>query len=314
MEYTISEKDAGTRLDRWFKRDVQDIPQGMIEKILRQGLLKVNGKKVKSSYRLVNDDDIMVDEQIFTLNKTVKRSSAKTPVSIPPEAIRAIQASVIHIDDEMIAINKPAGLAVQGGSNIVLSVDSMLDYLKFDSKERPRLVHRLDKDTSGVLLLARDGAAATKLIACFKEHQIEKEYVAIIAGTLPSRRGKIDFPLVKSGQNYEKMIVGKEGQSALTYYDLIASNKKYGIELVSLKPKTGRKHQLRVHMSAIGAPIVGDGKYGGKEAFKDGIAAKLHLHAHRVRICYEHGHPLEITAPIEGHFSESLRTLRINYQ
>lgn len=317
MIYTITDKEEGMRLDRWYKRHVQDVPQGAFEKVLRKGGIKVNDKKEKSLYRLQLGDIVVVSVKAGVSldsrpKREPKREKAGTKVIIKSEDVALMQESIIHIDDEMIAINKPAGLAVQGGSKISKSVDSMLDYLRFDSRERPRLVHRLDKDTSGVLLLARDAQSATLLVDRFKGHHIEKEYLALIVGRLPSNRGKIDFPVMKSGQNYEKMIVSEKGQSALTYFDVLATSHKHNVQLVKLKPQTGRKHQLRLHMQAMGTPILGDGKYGGQAAFIENVAPMLHLHAYRITIKYEYGHPLSVEAPLSGHFEQTLKKLRIS--
>lgn len=308
--FTISEKEVAMRLDRWFRRFVYDIPQGHLEKMLRKGDLKVNDRKSSASYRLQLGDVVIIPE--MTNHQAIKPKEKKKSMDvITDEDIEMIQSSVIHIDDQMIAINKPAGIAVQGGSKVSRSIDQLLDYLKFDALERPKLVHRLDKDTSGVLLLARDAASAAQLTHAFKNHHVEKEYLALITGRLPSKRGKVDLPLKKSQGNFEKMVVDPKGQAAITYYDSLGYNRAEDIEFIKLKPVTGRKHQLRAHMAHLDIPIIGDGKYGGKYAFSEKIPSKLHLHAYRITVKFDIGSAITIEAPLSGYFMESLKTLRM---
>jgi 23S rRNA pseudouridine955/2504/2580 synthase len=203
------------------------------------------------------------------------------------------------------------GLATQGGTGTSQHVDGLLDAFFDEDKGRPRLVHRLDKDTSGVLLIARSPGAAAKFSKSFSGREARKTYWALVVGVPDIASGRIDLPIGKQpGSGGEKMHVDEEnGQSARTRYRVIerAGN---AAAFVELQPLTGRTHQLRVHMAAIGHPIVGDGKYGGKAAFLTGtISRKLHLHARRLRIAHPAGGELDVTAPLCDHFAESMTDL-----
>ena len=204
-----------------------------------------------------------------------------------------------------IAINKPSGLAVQGGTSIATHVDGMLQALASHTNGRLRLVHRIDKDTSGVLLLAKTLESARALTEAFHRHKIEKTYLAIVMG-MPAESGKIRAPLKKlAGKFGEKMVVDDDGQDATTLYRRIdhAGRK---LSLMALRPVSGRTHQLRVHMQHINTPICGDGKYGGDAAHPgDMVARRLHLHAWQVKLA----DGKVITAPLSPHFSASMEQL-----
>lgn len=305
--HTITGADHDIRLDRWFKRHMSQVPHSLLEKALRKGHIRINGKRSKASDRLASGD---VLDFVPFINSDVNPAGPrpKKKIIINPEDIEAIKGSVIYKDEQILAINKPAGLAVQGGNKIEVSVDSLLGYLKLDSSERPKLVHRLDKDTSGVLLLARDTEAAAKLANSFKERQVHKEYLAIIVGRLPESKGTIDIPIAKSEGNYEKMQASSKGLSAHTNYEIVARG-KHQTALVKLTPITGRKHQLRIHMQLMQTPILGDGKYGGKGAFIEETAPQLHLHSCRTVLTSEYGGEIYIIAPLPEHFRHSLQVL-----
>jgi len=211
-------------------------------------------------------------------------------------------------------LNKPPGLATQGGTKTVEHVDGLLDGLQFEAESRPKLVHRLDKDTSGVLLLARTSRAAAFFAKSFSSRTARKVYWALVIGVPSIEDGTIDLPIAKQpGSGGEKMHVDeKEGSPARTRYRVIerAGNQTCWVEL---QPFTGRTHQLRVHMAAIGHPIVGDGKYGGKDAFLSGsISRKMHLHARRLRIDHPDGGRVDATAELPSHFADSLAQLGFN--
>jgi 23S rRNA pseudouridine955/2504/2580 synthase len=208
-------------------------------------------------------------------------------------------------------LNKPPGLATQGGTKTVQHLDRLLDGLADEAGQRPKLVHRLDKDTSGVLLVARSARAAGHFAKAFSGRTARKVYWALITGVPSAEEGLIDAPLAKQpGTGGEKMHVDEEnGLPAKTRYRLIdrAGNRAAWVEL---QPLTGRTHQLRAHMAAIGHPIVGDAKYGGAEAFlTGGISRKMHLHARRLKIDGLDGKPIDYTAELPPHFTESLATL-----
>jgi 23S rRNA pseudouridine955/2504/2580 synthase len=210
-----------------------------------------------------------------------------------------------------LVLNKPPGLATQGGTGTTEHVDGLLDGLWFEHDQRPKLVHRLDKDTSGVLLVARTSRAAASFSKSFSSRTARKIYWAIIVGVPSIEDGMIDLPLSKQpGTGGEKMHVDEEnGAPSRTRYRVIdrAGNNAAWVEL---QPLTGRTHQLRVHMAAIGHPIVGDGKYGGREAFLTGtISRKMHLHARRLRVDHPDGGQIDVRADLPQHFAESLKDL-----
>jgi 23S rRNA pseudouridine955/2504/2580 synthase len=220
------------------------------------------------------------------------------------------ESMVIHRDTSALVLNKLPGLATQGGTKTESHVDGLLDALKYEAPVRPKLVHRLDKDTSGALLIARTPRAAAWFAKAFSNRSARKTYWAIVVGVPDIAQGEIDLPLAKQpGSGGEKMHVDDKGLPSKTRYRIVerAGNSAAWVEL---QPLTGRTHQLRVHMAAIGHPIVGDGKYGGKSAFLTGaISRKLHLHSRRLRIDHPDGGAIDITAPVPEHFAASLGAL-----
>jgi 23S rRNA pseudouridine955/2504/2580 synthase len=227
------------------------------------------------------------------------------------EEIAFAQSLVIHRDRQAIVINKPPGLATQGGTKTEMHVDRLLDALQFDAESRPKLVHRLDKDTSGVLLLARTSRAAAHFAKAFSSRTARKVYWAVCTEVPSIEDGMIELPIAKQpGTGGEKMYVDeKEGSPARTRYRMIdrVGNRACWLEL---QPYTGRTHQLRVHLAAIGHPIVGDGKYGGAEAFLSGtISRKMHLHARRLRVDHPDGGQIDIFAEPPEHIADTLRNL-----
>jgi 23S rRNA pseudouridine955/2504/2580 synthase len=220
-----------------------------------------------------------------------------------------LRDAVLYRDDDVIVLNKPPGLAVQGGTGMSdRHLDAMLDALMFERDDRPRLVHRLDKDTSGVLLLGRTAQATAKLAAAFKSRQARKCYWALVVGVPKIAQGRIDAALAKlPGRAGEKMAVDEDdGKHAVTYYRIVDSALKRAAWL-ELEPRTGRTHQLRAHCTLLGTPILGDGKYGAAEAFiaGTGISRKLHLHARALRLPHPRGGMLEVVAPLPDHMAGS---------
>lgn len=303
-EYTVKEEDSDIRLDRWFKRHVPSVTHGLLEKALRKGDVRLDGKKTKSSERIKTGQNIEIRFQ----PPQARPEKPEPKARMTDEDAAMMQDTVLHKDADIIVINKPPGLAVQGGSKITKSVDSMLDALRFEAKERPKLVHRLDRDTSGVLVLARSAKSATRLMNAFKSKEAEKIYWALVKGVPEIPQGKIDLPLSKQEEgDIEKVSIDEEdGKRAITYYRIFERLSRT-LAWMELIPVTGRTHQLRVHMAAIGHPILGDGKYGAREAFIDGmeLSRKLHLHARRIVI------PglIDVTAPLPKHMQESWNTL-----
>ncbi|TQV83745.1 RluA family pseudouridine synthase [Denitrobaculum tricleocarpae] len=304
---TVSSEESGDRLDRWLKRRYADVTQGQVEKLLRTGQVRLDGKRAKSSARVEAGQVVRVPPLAAGPGRSPEagaRAVRKTAAS--SKDIKALQDAVIFKDDWVLAINKPSGLAVQGGTGQSRHVDAMLDGLIFDRKDRPKLVHRLDRDTSGVLLLARTGAAARDLTAAFRGKDARKIYWAVVVGKPPKARGVIDMSLGKAASEggMEKVAaLGPAGKRALTLYQTIATGKgkSRGLTWLALMPLTGRTHQLRVHCAEMGMPIVGDGKYGGKQAFpaKPDFPKRLMLHAQEIALPHpDDGTTLRIAAPL----------------
>lgn len=299
----VTADEADLRLDRWFKRHYPQLSHIHLEKLLRTGQVRVDGKRVKASHRLEEGQSVRVPPLGDAAPEAVRpRALPAAPSEREAEALRA---RVLHRDDEVLILDKPHGLAVQGGTGTSKHLDAMLDALRFGSEERPRLVHRLDKDTSGVLVLARSAFAAGKLGEVFRSRDTKKIYWAAVAGVPKVYQGRIDLPLAKqAGQRGERVAGDEEdGQKAVTLYSVVENAGK-SAAFVALWPRTGRTHQLRVHMTAIGTPILGDGKYGGTDAFLTGaeVGKGLHLHARRIIIPHPRsGRPIDVTAPLPPH-------------
>ena len=306
-EYRIKADDDGIRLDRWFKRHRDDVPHALLQRWTRTGLVRLDGAKTDPSDRIAKGQKLIVP-QIVDAPRTA-RVKARRELGADDQAFA--ESLVLYSDDSAIVLNKPPGLATQGGTGTSEHIDGLLDAFFDERMGRPRLVHRLDKDTSGVLLVARSPGSAAKFSRSFAGRSAKKTYWAIIAGVPSIDSGQIDLPLAKQpGSGGEKMHVDEEnGQPSRTRYRVIerAGN---AAAFVELQPLTGRTHQLRVHMAAIGHPIVGDGKYGGKAAFLTGsISRKMHLHARRLRIPGGEANQIDVTAPPPDHFADSLTSL-----
>jgi 23S rRNA pseudouridine955/2504/2580 synthase len=307
----VAAAEADLRLDKWFLRHFPELPHGRLQKLLRTGQVRVDGRRAKAGDRLEEGQEVRVPPLAPPSPATEKRPAA--PRKVPEDEAQALRELVLYRDEAVIALDKPAGLAVQGGTKTTHHLDAMLDALRFGSGERPRLVHRLDRDTSGVLLLARTAAAAKALTASFRARDTVKLYWAIVIGLPEPDMGEIDLPLAKGGRPGGERVRPDEddGQRAVTRYAVIEAAGRRAAWL-GLRPLTGRTHQLRAHMAAIGKPILGDGKYGGAEAFLPGLdAAKaLHLHARFLRIPHPHrAGSLEVEAPLPPHMAATWRHL-----
>ena len=309
--YAVGVDDDGIRLDRWFQRHLVDLPFALVSRWARTGQVRVDGKRAKTGDRISAGQVIRIPpaEAVTPLPARTAGPKARKPLSDEERAFA--EAMVIHQDRAALVLNKPPGLATQGGTKTSAHVDGLLDALEFDTGIRPRLVHRLDKDTSGALLIARTPGSAAYFSRHFSGRKARKIYWALVMGVPDIAEGIIELPLAKQpGTGGEKMHVDTEGgMPAKTRYRVIerAGNRAAWVELM---PYTGRTHQLRVHMAAIGHPIVGDGKYGGKEAFLTGsISRKMHLHARRIRIEHPDGEMLDVTADLPEHFAQSIKQL-----
>ncbi|MBP5856169.1 RluA family pseudouridine synthase [Marivibrio halodurans] len=302
------------RVDRWFKARFPDMPFARLQKALRKGEVRVDGGRVKAADRLEAGQSVRVPPyQAADKTEGGRKTAGGTRIddaAADPKDAAFARDLVIHRNAGILALNKPAGLAVQGGSKTTRHLDGMLVHLKFDAPERPRLVHRLDKDTSGVLLLARDRTMAAKLGRAFKDRRTRKVYWAITVGVPEPKAGTITLPLSKAGaKGSERVEPDPEGgQQAVTDYAVL-ENAGTKVAFVALWPRTGRTHQLRAHMAAIGTPILGDGKYGGSGAFLDGEAAGRRMHLHAREIVLPPGVPdagARITAAPPKPFRETL--------
>jgi len=308
-QFTVGLDDDGIRLDRWFKRHLPDASFNIVSRWARTGQLRVDGARATPGDRIQAGQVIRVPPAEPVQATTAKPKKARPQLT--PEQMEFAESMVIHRDAQAMVLNKPPGLATQGGTKTHDHVDQLLDGLYYELDTRPKLVHRLDKDTSGALVLARTARAAAYFSKSFSGRTARKTYWAIIMGVPSIEDGFIDLPLGKQpGTGGEKMQVDEEeGQAARTRYRVIdrAGNRAAWVEL---QPHTGRTHQLRVHMAAIGHPIVGDGKYGMAEAFLSGsISRKMHLHARRIRIDHPDGGKLDVTADLPTHFAETLVSL-----
>jgi len=299
----VTSDEAEVRLDRWFKRHYPGLSHIALQKLLRKGDVRVDGKRAKANTRLEAGQKIRIPPMDAEASEA-KVSETRKPAAASDKDMAELRERVLYIDDDVIALDKPPGLAVQGGTGITKSVDAMLGGLMFDKKQRPKLVHRLDKDTSGVLLLARSTAAAAKLADAFRAKTARKVYWAVVVGAPNPLSGRINLALSKlPGKQGEQMVPDEEkGKRAVTFYRTIEKAGRRATWL-SLEPQTGRTHQLRVHMQALGTPILGDGKYGGAEAFLQGpgLSRKMHLHARAIRIPHPGGGEIEVIAPLPKH-------------
>ncbi|HLS69115.1 MAG TPA: RluA family pseudouridine synthase [Kiloniellales bacterium] len=309
--HVITAEEADQRLDRWFRKRFPEVTQGRLERMLRTGQIRVDGKRAKSNFRLEEGQRL----RIPPLEQSVQTrpSTRRTPPPVSAEEAADLRARILYRDDWIIALDKPAGLAVQGGSGTSRHLDGMLDVLQDDADERPRLVHRLDRDTAGVLLLARTARAARHLGASFKADEPRKIYWALVAGVPARLRGVIDAPLGKQRMGRaEKMAPSApETRTARTRWMKVAS-KGQQASWLALRPMTGRTHQLRAHCLAMGHPILGDGKYGGRAAFPHRLSLpkQLFLLARELAVPHpEDGMTLRVQAPLPAHFQEAFTQL-----
>lgn len=315
---TVTADEAEIRLDRWFRRHFPALTQGMIQKLCRTGQVRVDGRRVDAAARLLPGQAIRVPPLASMLRPSslLEKSSPAAPMT--PETQKALEQMVLYRDDQLLVLNKPHGLPVQGGPGISQHLDGMLHALSFNG-ERPRLVHRLDRDTSGVLVLARTPGTAAKLAASFRGRAVDKTYWAVVAGRPVPPEGRVDVPLQRiSGARGERTALAARddaaGARAVTDYRTLdhAARKLAWLEL---KPLTGRTHQLRVHCVALGAPILGDVKYaepdqnGAGSAVVDGLSPRLHLHARSLVVPHPRGGTLFVEAELPTHMADTFCTL-----
>ena len=310
-QVSVDEDESGMRLDRWFKLHFPGVGFGQLQKLLRSGQVRVDGGRVKTASRLEAGQVVRIPP--------LDASTASKPRHMTTNTIRdrhdadVLRDMVLYEDKKVLVFNKPSGLAVQGGSGINRSVDSMLESLRDKSGQKPRLCHRLDRDTSGVLVVAKTRGAAAQLTKSFRHRDTDKTYWALVRGVPRQREGRISTYLVKEqGEDGDRMRVAKHGERhadhAVSHYRVVDSNPRV-VSWMEMKPHTGRTHQLRVHAQHIGHPIVGDPKYFDVENWEvpGGVQKRLHLHARRIVI--PHPDPdmpdIDVTAPLPPHMVQS---------
>ncbi len=307
---TVDDADDGLRLDRWFRRHYPHLTHGRLEKLLRRGEIRVDGGRVRASTRL--DAGMVVRVPPLPPADPSRDAGSRSPQVSAADAAD-LQARVLHRDDMLLVIDKPAGLAVQGGSGTTRHLDGLLDALRFDADERPRLVHRLDRDTSGILVLARTRKAAAAVGAAFQDRAAHKTYWALVRGKPAAPDGRWDTLMEKkTGERGEQVASGEQGKRALTDYRVLASAEGYS--WLSLEPHTGRTHQLRVHCAEAGLPIVGDRRYGERAPADGALGRGLHLHARRLEMPHPDGGSLDVVAPVPPHMAQSWARLRFDME
>lgn len=301
---TILVEDNNVRLDRYIRRIFPNLKQSAIEKSLRKGLIEVDDCKAKSSDRVNSGQTITLKHLNYIENANSDRKYNEKLVNL-------LRENILYEDKYILAINKPAGVIVQGGIKVKISISDLLDQVR--EGEVFKIVHRLDRDTSGVIIFARNASVARYLMEEFKGRRIKKIYLALTSGIPSKDNGIIDYPLVKkyiSGQ--EKVVIDEDSlQNATTHFSII-SRLKHNIAYLKLQPITGRTHQLRAHLAHINCPILGDGKYGGKKAFIDGVVNQIHLHSHSLSLKLPNNKEITITAPISRHIEKSIEVLSFN--
>jgi 23S rRNA pseudouridine955/2504/2580 synthase len=309
----IKPEEDGLRLDRWFQRHFPQLTHGRLEKLLRTGQVRVDGARAKANHRVAGGETVRVPPLPAPLPEQEKKAAP----AITAKDRAFIESLVIHRDDDVIVLNKPAGLAVQGGTKTERHVDGLLPGLVDKGEERPRLVHRLDRDTSGVLVIARNARAAASLAQAFRGRDAHKIYWALTNGLPTPRAGKIDAALIKSAADdgRERVRVAFEDEeedvkSAVTLFETMDSATT--MAWLALMPLTGRTHQLRAHCAAIGHPIVGDEKYFEIENWElpGGLQNRLHLLARRLVIPHPGGKgTIDVSAPLPPHMQQSWNLL-----
>jgi len=310
----IAEDDDGIRLDRWFKRHFPALTHGRLEKLLRKGEVRLDGKRAEASTRVAAGQAVRLPPQVIhAKDQRPEKLQAETKHPLASKDMGSLADRILYMDKQVIVLDKPAGLATQGGSGLTKHVDGMLDSLQYEKPTRPKLVHRLDRDTSGVLLIARTALAASGLSASLALRDTSKVYWALTRGVPKQKNGVVKGALAKEGTRGkdERMTLSDDDDAkfALTEYAVMGTA---GTEFawVAARPITGRTHQIRVHLASLGTPIVGDFKYGGTDSRGRGdIADKLHLHARSIDIGRPDGGRLQVTAPLSPHMVKSWKLL-----
>ncbi len=305
----VDSKDDGIRLDRWFKLYFPQLKHGALEKLLRTGQIRVDGSRAKSNRRMAAGESVRIPP--------LDDGPAPKSIVYNKEDAEFIRSLMLYEDDDILAINKPFGLAVQGGAKKTRHIDGMLASLEKNG-ERPLLVHRLDQDTGGLLVLAKSRKAARELGHAFQGRDVEKTYWALCLGLPRPREGTINLPIakkpVKIGTRVqERMSPDDSAEAKTAITDFMTIDDAGEVSFVALKPLTGRTHQLRVHCAAMGAPIVGDRKYGGPEAVLEGVPNGLQLFCREMTFAHPAtGKRLTVTAPLTGRMKDTWKFFGFN--
>ena len=311
--HMVSADEDGMRLDRWFRVHFPQVTFAYLNKLTRTGQVRVGAGRVKTSTRLAEGQEVRVPPLAFDARP------ADLPKDHIPPLTRAerelFQSMVLHEDKDIYVLNKPAGFAVQGGTKTHRHLDGLLMGLGVELKERPLLVHRLDRDTSGVIVVARRRAVAAALGKLFATRAVKKTYWAVVKGVPTPTQGRIDVALLKAkGPDGDRMRApetedeAEDSQKAVTHYNAIDRAGRIAAWM-SLKPSTGRQHQLRAHMAHIGTPILGDNKYGGDTGVPEGAGPGLHLHARRIVFPHPRGGTVDVSAPLPKHMMQTFALL-----
>lgn len=304
----VSEDDGAPRIDRWLRRRYPHLTQGQVEKLLRTGQVRVDGARVKASDRVAAGQLVRVPP--------LPEAAPRLPGSISGKDLDFVRSLVIHKDNDVIVLNKPAGLAVQGGTNTTRHLDGLLDGLKFDADKKPKLVHRLDRDTSGCLVLARHPRAAAWLGEAFRDRDTDKIYWAIVIGSPRPMVGELRSWMRKApgahDADREMMQHAKQSDEgavhAITQYAVL-SEAAHAAAWVALRPVTGRTHQLRFHMAELSHAIAGDPKYKCERPTPGGLEGQLLLHARAIRLPHPSGGKLNVAAPLPPHMKVAFEML-----
>jgi 23S rRNA pseudouridine955/2504/2580 synthase len=306
--HVVTADEAGMRLDRWFKVHFPQVTFAYLNKLTRTGQVRVAGARAKTSTRLEAQQEIRVPPLAFDTRPADAPKADIKPLT--REERRLFDSMVIHEDGDIFILDKPSGFAVQGGTKTHHHLDGLLMGLGVEVGERPLLVHRLDRDTSGVIVVAKRRAVASALGKLFATRAVKKTYWAVTRGVPKPAQGRIEVALIKAkGPEGDRMRASQEGeeddeQRAVTHYAVIDKAPPVAA-WVSLKPVTGRQHQLRAHMAHIGTPILGDNKYGGDRDLPEGVADRLHLHARRIIFPHPRGGTVDVSAPLPAHMRDT---------
>ncbi len=315
----VKADEQGLRLDRWFRIHFPDVTYGYLQKLLRSGQVRVDSKRVEANMRLESGQEIRVPRVARQKPARDKQGAGVAAPSASKSDRELIEQSILFEDDDVLVLNKPFGIAVQGGTGTKRHIDGLLAGMVDRFGDRPRLVHRLDRDTTGVLLVAKHRDAAAKLGRIFQTRSAAKTYWALVKGVPKPPQGRVEAALVKAsgpdGDRVRKALPGEQEKAmhATTHYSVV-DRAGHTAAWVSLKPVTGRQHQLRAHMALIGHPIAGDNKYEGDTNLPENLELKLHLHARRLIIPHPRaGSPkIDVTAPLPSHMLRTWELLGFN--